>query len=85
VARLFVIVGVLAVIPAFFLPGTYPMNPRLDPRIWYVVGGDWLGIGIVFITLGILVSTLTRRFHFRNAPRVRLGTGNQRPLAEPPA
>jgi hypothetical protein len=65
VARSLVLVGALTLIPAFFLPGTYPMNPRLDPRIWYAVGGDWLGIGIAIIALGILVGAYARHFESR--------------------
>ena len=65
VARSFVLVGALTLIPAFFLPGTYPMNPRLDPRIWYAVGGDWLGIGIAIIAFGILVGAYARHFELR--------------------
>lgn len=61
-ARSLVLAGVLTLIPAFFLPGTYPMNPRLEPRIWYTVGGDGLGIGIAIIALGILVSAYARHF-----------------------
>jgi hypothetical protein len=64
-ARLILILGVLAVIPAFFLPGTYPIDPRLEPRVWYVVGGDWLGIGLALIALSILVGALARRFESR--------------------
>lgn len=65
VARSLVLAGVLTLIPAFFLPGTYPMNPRLEPRIWYAVGGDWLGIGITIIALGILVGAYARHFESR--------------------
>ena len=67
VARLCLIAGLLAVIPAFFLPGTYPLNPRLDPRAWYVVGGDCLGIGIALMVLGILFGALSRRFKSRRS------------------
>ena len=65
VSRLCLITGLLAVIPAFFLPGTYPRYPRLDPRAWYVVGGDWLGIGIGLLVLGFLFRVLSRRFDLR--------------------
>jgi hypothetical protein len=65
VARLCLVVGVLAVIPAFLLPGTYPLNPRLEPRVWYVVGGDWLGIGITLLALGILFGVLSRHIDSR--------------------
>ena len=62
VSRLCLITGPLAVIPAFFLPGTYPRYPRLDPRAWYVVGGEWLGIGVGLLVLSILFRVLSRRF-----------------------
>ena len=62
VSRLCLITGLLAVIPAFFLPGTYPRYPRLDPRAWYVVGGEWLGIGVGLLVLSILFRVLSRRF-----------------------
>ena len=62
VSRLCLITGLLAVIPAFFLPGTYPRYPRLDPRAWYVVGGDWLGIGVGLLVLSILFRVLSRHF-----------------------
>jgi hypothetical protein len=66
VARMCLIAGLLAVIPAFFLPGTYPLNPRLEPRVWYVVGGDWLGIGIALLILGILIGAISRHFDLRH-------------------
>ena len=64
-ARMCLIAGLLAVIPAFFLPGTYPLIPRLEPRVWYVVGGDWLGIGIANLILGILFGAISRHFDLR--------------------
>lgn len=60
VSRTLMIGGLLAVIPAFFLPGTYPLHPRLDPRPWYDVGGDWLGIGLVLVALGVVLSAVAR-------------------------
>ena len=66
VARLCMIAGLLALLPAFFLPGTYPLNPRLEPRSWYVVGGDWLGIGIALLALGILIRALSHHFESRH-------------------
>jgi len=62
VSRLCLITGLLAVIPAFFLPGTYPRYPRLDPRAWYGGGGEWLGIGVGLLVLSILFRVLSRRF-----------------------
>ena len=66
VARVCMIAGLLAAIPAFFLPGTYPLNPRLEPRSWYVVGGDWLGIGIALLALGILIRVASHHFDSRH-------------------
>lgn len=65
VARMCWIAGLLALIPAFFLPGMYPRYPRLDPRVWYVVGGDWLGIGIALLVVGFLFRALSRHFALR--------------------
>ena len=66
VARVCMIAGLLAILPAFFLPGTYPMNPRLEPRSWYVVGGDWLGIGIALLALAILITAVSHHFVSRH-------------------
>jgi hypothetical protein len=66
-ARVCLIAGLLAVIPAFFLPGTYPRYPRLDPRVWYDVGGDWLGIGIALLVLGVLFRALSHHTDLRRS------------------